>query len=116
MQRVDQLIGQFLKLNYELSLWTVYGTLRGMLLEDMEAVHCKLCGSNGHVEVARKDKFNLAVRSVMCRQCGLIYLNQRPTARSYARFNSEGGSEEGVYHIALGPRACWRAIMGRSSA
>ena len=62
MQRVDQLIGQFLKLNYGLSLRTVYGTLCGMLLEDMEAVHCNLCGSNEHVEVARKDKFNLAVR------------------------------------------------------
>ena len=80
MRRVDQLIGQFLKLNYELSLWTVYGTLRGMLLEDMEAVHCNLCGSNGHVEVARKDKFNLAVRSVMCRQCGLA---RSPWLRDY---------------------------------
>jgi hypothetical protein len=62
MQRVDQLIGQFLKLNCGLSLRTVYGTLRGMQLEDTEAVHCTLCGSNGQVEVARKDKFNLAVQ------------------------------------------------------
>jgi exopolysaccharide biosynthesis protein len=53
MRRVDGLIGQFLKLHDPLSVRTGYGTRRP--LEGMPR------------EVARKDKFYLAARSVICR-------------------------------------------------
>jgi 2-polyprenyl-3-methyl-5-hydroxy-6-metoxy-1,4-benzoquinol methylase/RNase P subunit RPR2 len=102
MERVDKLISTFMKRQYGLPLSRVYSKLRSDLLQDLERVACNLCGSDACVEIAHRDKYELAVTSVMCRECGLIYLNPRPTAKSYDRFYSEGGSEEGVYHVSLG--------------
>ena len=101
MQRLDQLIGEYLKQQYGLSLREVYSRLRCGMLEDMEHVGCNLCGSDQPIEIAQRDKYGLELTTVMCRKCGLLYLNPRPTARSYTKFYSEGGSEEGVYHVSL---------------
>jgi SAM-dependent methyltransferase len=34
----------------------------------------------------------------MCKGCGLLYLNPRPTARTYQKFYEEGGREDSLYH------------------
>lgn len=78
MQRLNQLSDEFLKLRYGLSLRTVYGTRRRL-----EA--CNPSNGNAKIEVARKHKFNLAVRSVICRQRGLSYLNLRPKPATNVR-------------------------------
>ena len=102
MERVDKLISTFLRRRFKLKLSTVYSKLRSDLLQDMERVRCNLCDSDQSVEIAHKDKYDLAITTVMCRNCGLMYLNPRPTTRAYDRFYSEGGSKEGVYHMSLG--------------
>jgi SAM-dependent methyltransferase len=102
MERVDKLISAFLRQQYGLHLTRVYSKLRATLLDDIEKVPCNLCGETDCVEIARRDKYDLELSSVICRNCGLIYLNPRPTTRSYDRFYVEGGSKEGVYHVSLG--------------
>ncbi len=47
---------------------------------------CNLCGSTQHVEVARSDRYGLAVHFWICVNCGLGFLSPRPTAREYERF------------------------------
>lgn len=47
---------------------------------------CNLCGSERHVEVARRDRYGFPVRYVVCASCGLGFLSPRPTAEEYGRF------------------------------
>lgn len=100
-ERVDQLIGDFIKARFGVSLRDVYSRMRAGLLADVEHVACNLCGANEPVEIAHTDKYGLDITTVMCRQCGLMYLNPRPTEASYNRFYTEGSSEDGAYHVAL---------------
>ena len=46
----------------------------------MEEVNCLLCGSNDFAVLATNERFGYRVRNVVCRKCGLVYLNPRPTA------------------------------------
>lgn len=101
-QKSDRLVGRFLRQHCGVSLTQIYSKMRSAMLTDMESVSCNLCGSARSVVVGRRDKYALPLTSVMCRDCGLMYLNPRPTQASYSRFYVEGGSEEGVYHIELG--------------
>lgn len=41
----------------------------------MEKVNCNICGKNDTKKLARKNGFNI----VKCRECGLVYINPRPT-------------------------------------
>ena len=93
-----KLISRFLKQQYGISWKDIASKLRSQLLEDMEAVPCNLCGQTNHVEVARKDKFGLALTTVICSHCGLLYLNPRPTAARYQDFYEGGGSAGSIYH------------------
>jgi SAM-dependent methyltransferase len=47
---------------------------------------CNLCGSERHVEVARRDRYGYPTRSVVCSRCGLGFLSPRPSADAYGRF------------------------------
>ncbi len=53
---------------------------------DYEEVPCNLCGGTDAETVCERDRNDLRVRSVICRQCGLIYLSPRMTAAWYARY------------------------------
>jgi SAM-dependent methyltransferase len=101
LERVDKLLSAFLKRRYDLRLGLIYSKLRSVLLEEVEEVPCNLCGSDACIDIAHSDKYDLPVRSVMCRKCGLMYLNPRPTKASYDQFYTEGGSKSGVYHVSL---------------
>ena len=56
----------------------------------MEKVNCDLCGAND-TELVLEERDRLhhldgAFRLVRCRQCGLVYLNPRPTIEEMARY------------------------------
>ncbi|WJW75952.1 class I SAM-dependent methyltransferase [Thiohalobacter sp. IOR34] len=94
-------IGQFLYKYYGLSLREVFGKSRETLLAELEEVPCNLCGADDPITVAHTDKYNLPVRTVICKQCGLIYLNPRPTLSSYSNFYEGGGTASSSYHRTI---------------
>lgn len=102
MERIEELVGVFLRQRYGLSLIDSCGTLRAGLLEETEQIASNLFVSEDAVEIAHRDKYDLLLTSFMCRICGLMYLNPRPTVAGYDRIYSEGGTKSGVYHGSLG--------------
>jgi SAM-dependent methyltransferase len=101
-ERVDQLIGGFLRRTFNISLRNLYSEMRRPMLDDVEHVPCNLCGADDSIAISDRDKYGLPVHTVMCRNCGLMYLSPRPTAASLTRFYSEGSRDDAVYHVALG--------------
>lgn len=53
---------------------------------DYEAVPCNMCGSEDAEIVERTDRNGLAVKSVICKHCGLIYLSPRMTPPWYGKY------------------------------
>lgn len=51
-----------------------------------QQVDCNLCQRNDAAILFRQDQHGLGLHTVMCRHCGLIYLNPRPTENDYAEF------------------------------
>lgn len=51
----------------------------------MEETQC-ICGNNNYEVLAKKDKYGLPVRTVICKNCGLVYTNPRMTMESYNTF------------------------------
>jgi 2-polyprenyl-3-methyl-5-hydroxy-6-metoxy-1,4-benzoquinol methylase len=49
-------------------------------------VACNLCAADDGETLFAHDQHGLGLRTVVCRRCGLIYLNPRPTAADYDRF------------------------------
>jgi SAM-dependent methyltransferase len=47
---------------------------------------CNLCGSDRFVQIARRDRYALPMRTSLCEACGLVFLNPRPTAEGYREF------------------------------
>jgi hypothetical protein len=59
--------------------------------EPKETVHdCNFCGSKRFTPFAKRDRYGLAVKTVRCRECGLVFINPRMTADGYRRFYAEG--------------------------
>ena len=56
-------------------------------VQELEDVVCSACGSDDYEVLAKKERYNLPLRSVMCRTCGLIYINPRPVKRVYEKLN-----------------------------
>ncbi len=58
-------------------------------VDGMEHVRCAICGTADAAVVATRGSLEkggptLAMRNVMCRRCGLVYMDPRPTAEEYA--------------------------------
>ncbi|MFO0945997.1 MAG: class I SAM-dependent methyltransferase [Planctomycetota bacterium] len=53
---------------------------------DYEEIDCNLCGSHDGHAVGTRDRNGLAVRTVLCKRCGLIYLSPRMTPAWYAKY------------------------------
>ncbi len=70
-------------------------------IQDMEPVPCNLCGADDFMVISRSERFGLPIQSVICKHCGLMYLNPRPTRERYAEFYKSdyrkvvSGSDEG---------------------
>lgn len=55
----------------------------------METINCNLCGNNEYEVLERKGRYNLPVTNVVCRKCGLIFINPRMEQEEYRHFNLE---------------------------
>jgi len=51
-----------------------------------EEVPCCICGGNNFETLSEKDRYDLYVPVVICKNCGLIQTNQRMTQDSYNQF------------------------------
>ena len=51
-----------------------------------EVVPCNLCGAGDYEVVARKDRDGQALQTVLCRRCGLVWTNPRPSAADIDRY------------------------------
>lgn len=55
----------------------------------IETVNCVLCGSNSFKKVHDKGHFNINLNLVLCKNCGLGYLNPRWTKEEYLNYYKE---------------------------
>jgi len=95
---------RFLRQEYGLSGRDLAARARLALLDEVEHVGCDLCGADDPELVAERDKYGLPVRAVMCRRCGLMYLNPRPSADRYRAFRGSGRDGTGAQYHRLAPR------------
>jgi 2-polyprenyl-3-methyl-5-hydroxy-6-metoxy-1,4-benzoquinol methylase len=51
-----------------------------------EFVPCNLCGADDYEVVGRTDREGQALQTVLCRQCGLVWTNPRPSAADLDRY------------------------------
>lgn len=51
-----------------------------------EFVKCNICGSDNYYEISNKGQFGLPANVVICKECGLVYLNPRWDSDSYLDF------------------------------
>ena len=91
-------VSDFIERHYGIGLKEISSKLRAPLLDNVENVACNLCGGTEFYPVGEHDKFRLPVKSAMCRTCGLICLNPRPTAAAYGKHYEGGGAEDSTYH------------------
>jgi 2-polyprenyl-3-methyl-5-hydroxy-6-metoxy-1,4-benzoquinol methylase len=49
-------------------------------------VNCNLCGADDPAVLFEQDQHGLGLHTVMCRKCGLIYLDPRPREQDYGEF------------------------------
>ena len=53
-----------------------------------ESVNCVICGADNYDQISSSGQFNLPISLVLCRECGLGYLNPRWDNQSYFHFYS----------------------------
>ena len=53
---------------------------------EYEQVNCNLCGQDKQDPISQTDRYGLAVRTVICRSCGLIFINPRMSKEDYDLF------------------------------
>ncbi len=68
-----------------------------------ELVRCNLCSEYDAATLFKQDQHGFGLHTVMCRRCGLIYLNPRPTAQDYDKFYRDW------YHRLYPARAAFNA-------
>ena len=70
-------------------------------IAELEEVACNACGSREQETIAERERFGLPLRTVICKNCGLIFINPRPTKEMYTEFyksdyrKAVSGSDEG---------------------
>ncbi len=47
---------------------------------------CNYCGANEFKILSKKDRYGLSVSTVICKTCGLIFINPRMDKKSYDKF------------------------------
>lgn len=52
--------------------------------------NCNFCGADNFEVIAKIDRNRLPAQTVICKNCGLIYLNPRMTPESYGKYYKEG--------------------------
>lgn len=72
-----------------------------------KTVPCNICGSVDHDVVGRRDRYGHRLTNVLCRKCGLVFVNPMPTEAEIASFYHN--TYRKAYHNAYTPRK--KAIM-----
>jgi len=54
----------------------------------MEYVRCNLCGADHYNIVGRKGRYNIPVINVICKNCGLVYVNPRFDKKEHKKYYS----------------------------
>jgi hypothetical protein len=73
MRDARSLINEFLLWDY---VEDIGSKGRSTLLAEVEHVSCNLCGHDDTYTFAERDKYGLKINTVICRNCGLLYLSQ----------------------------------------
>ena len=55
----------------------------------MEIIKCDLCGSKNYNTVYERGKYNHLIDNVICKKCGLVYINPRMNEKEYQQFYSK---------------------------
>jgi SAM-dependent methyltransferase len=55
-------------------------------LDHLEPVRCNLCGADDTDVLATRSRFDVPLTSVLCRRCGLMYINPRMSSDQYRDF------------------------------
>lgn len=63
----------------------------------LEEIACSLCGGRETKTLERRDCVGFPVKTAMCRQCGLIYINPRPTEEWYKDYYDSLGGRQRRY-------------------
>jgi SAM-dependent methyltransferase len=63
---------------------------------EYEHIRCNLCGSERHEILCTKDRNKLPVRTCLCLDCGLIFINPRMTEKWYGEYYRKEYREQGV--------------------
>lgn len=82
-----------------------------------EAVDCPLCGSGEHSLVYNRDRYDMGIHTVICKRCGFVFTNPRPTEAALADFyrhhyrkyyeNTETPTDEYLEKGRFTERAMW---------
>jgi len=56
------------------------------MAKQFEEISCAICGADNTQEISKKGQFSLPINLVLCKDCGLGYLNPRWNADSYLNF------------------------------
>lgn len=74
-------------------------------ISNLESISCNICGSDDYHLLANKERRGLPLKTVICKNCGLIYINPRPTKELYDEFYKSdyrkdvSGTDEGIDKI-----------------
>lgn len=74
-------------------------------LKNLEKIKCNLCGSDDYIVLCEKERWDLPLKNVICKNCGLIYINPRPSVKDYQNFYESdyriivSGTDEGLSRI-----------------
>jgi 2-polyprenyl-3-methyl-5-hydroxy-6-metoxy-1,4-benzoquinol methylase len=77
-------------------------------IENLENISCNICSKNSTEILCDSERNSLPLKTVICNNCGLIYLNPRPTKKLYDEFykadyrKSVSGTDEGIDKIFYG--------------
>ncbi len=55
-----------------------------------ESIVCELCQNKNLTEIFQQDRYGMGLQTVLCRQCGFIFTNPRPTREAISAFYQDG--------------------------
>ena len=60
--------------------WQLYANMQ------KENVPCNICGSFDFAQLSDRDRYDMGIITVMCKRCGFIFTNPRPTQEEMDKF------------------------------
>lgn len=83
---------------------------------ETENVNCYSCGGSKFYTLSRKGTDKMSLRAVMCKECGLIFINPRMTSEWYSRYYQEEYREKtierGIEGSQFDPDLLFRETIG----